>query len=896
MYLVHALRLLITMTRTLHKIYMFIDGQQEGSRIQKFIRQGEMNSLLKTCHTGLQEAFDVFKIESGDIVTNIRELLQHAPKKHQEVLSLIESLSDATGSDRASSINLAFSSAGTSCDTAGTEMDLAAVIGPHLGMKRGKGLTRAVVQHFASSPQSLLILDNFESLWEPIETRRDIEDFLSLLTDVEQLALVVGTLFVLSAFLKAFQITMRGAERPAKVQWSRPFLPPLRPLAQEAARKTFVDVADDFHDSILSRWEKEGTSIISDGLDRRSNLDLSISHSLSSPRMTALPDAQELLNLLSTLPDGLSDVELLRSKLLPGDLFGCKAALLRTSLAYNDDRKRIKVLVPIREYMQKFHPPSAHITSPLLKYFEQLLQADEIHFGTVSNSMTIPRIISNYANIQSMLRIGLHRNNPELVNLIYQTLIFNSFSIRNGRGRITVMEKIPDLLHKARDRTLEVSYITSILNAWAQHPIINPEALISKAMENLRDFENPDIKCAFHFAVSKYYQAHDDIPAAEKFHGMALSLAISTGNAKIQAQLLTGLATMKMNRGEYPAALRDVYSSQTLAKISGNFFVEAHALLIEGATWNSLGNYKNCVSLYKQAQNLLALCGMSGSQMDLWVRSDLAEAHRLKSEYVEAQYIRSQILDACGIQDQYLRAWTLMCIATIGAAIDVPEHDLRMNIELAKSTFRDFDCSEIYCDIILADLELREGNLGLAKSYLQKCLYPSLGNVAEYTAWCLERLGNGNSWRTTDWDSSWTTVFLVHSLKLKRRLGIHKALQYLGDVFLSHGDEHTACTLLIVALDGFTQMDVHRSRGECMLQLGDIAKGHENWQNAVDLWRTARPLFERSSQAKQIAQIDQRIANIGQDVPQSGTSACGGQSSKVHLCLDDERDVFHQSV
>jgi hypothetical protein len=73
--------------------------------------------------------------------------------------------------------------------------------------------------------------------------------------------------------------------------------------------------------------------------------------------------------------------------------------------------------------------------------------------------------------------------------------------------------------------------------------------------------------------------------------------------------------------------------------------------------------------------------------------------------------------------------------------------------------------------------------------------------------------------------SSWTTVFLVHSLRQKEKVGIHKALQFLGDVFLALGNEHTAIILFTIALDGFTQIDVHRSRAECMLQLGDISMG-----------------------------------------------------------------------
>jgi Cdc6-like AAA superfamily ATPase len=77
------------------------------------------------------------------------------------------------------------------CDAAATKVELAALIGAHLGLKPGQDLTQAVVQHFSHSPPSLLILDNLESLWESRELRTDIEEFLSLLTDVGHLALMV---------------------------------------------------------------------------------------------------------------------------------------------------------------------------------------------------------------------------------------------------------------------------------------------------------------------------------------------------------------------------------------------------------------------------------------------------------------------------------------------------------------------------------------------------------------------------------------------------------------------------------------------------------------------------------------------------------------------------------
>ncbi|KAJ7779643.1 P-loop containing nucleoside triphosphate hydrolase protein, partial [Mycena metata] len=309
------------------------------------------------------------------------------------------------------------------CDIASSKPELAGLIGAHLGMKPGKDLTQAVLQHFSSSPPSLLILDNLETVWEPPKSRKDIEEFLSLLTDINSLALV---------------ITMRGAERPSKVQWTRPFLLPLPPLALHAARRMFIDIADDKHSveemdqllaladgmplsisllahlvdmegckEILSRWEVEKTSLISDGYDRRSNLELSISLSLTSPRIASTPQAQDLLALLSMLPDGLSDVELKQTKFPTTDILGCKVVLLRTALAYSDGHKRLKVLVPIREYMQKLFPPTDQMIQPMFKHYHELLESYRATVGTRLGTIPIDRITSNYTNIQNILQNGL---------------------------------------------------------------------------------------------------------------------------------------------------------------------------------------------------------------------------------------------------------------------------------------------------------------------------------------------------------------------------------------------------------------------------------------------------------------------------------------------------------
>jgi hypothetical protein len=80
------------------------------------------------------------------------------------------------------------------CDSATTSVELAAVVGSNAGLEPGQDLTKTVVQHFSNAPPCLLVLDNLESTWEKPESRGAVEEFLSLLTGVPQLALMVSHL------------------------------------------------------------------------------------------------------------------------------------------------------------------------------------------------------------------------------------------------------------------------------------------------------------------------------------------------------------------------------------------------------------------------------------------------------------------------------------------------------------------------------------------------------------------------------------------------------------------------------------------------------------------------------------------------------------------------------
>ncbi|KAJ6473011.1 P-loop containing nucleoside triphosphate hydrolase protein, partial [Mycena sanguinolenta] len=310
-----------------------------------------------------------------------------------------------------------------SCESATTSVEIAGFIGAHLGLKPGKDLTKSVLRSLMRRSICLLILDNLETAWDPLESRSGTEDLLSHLTDIPHLALLV---------------TMRGAKHPSKVRWTRPFLPPLSPLSPEAAQQIFQEIAEDVHEpkdidqllqftdnmplavdlmahlvaaegcsSILAQLETEKTSLLSKGSDKRSNLDASIALSLSSPRLTMQTGAMDLLRLLSILPDGLSDAELIQSSLGIPQILACKSVLLSTSLAYLDAKKRLKSLVPIREYLQHFHPVAPSIVQLLQRFFHSLLNTYMKYQGSSQFTNIMRDITLNLGNIHQILSRAL---------------------------------------------------------------------------------------------------------------------------------------------------------------------------------------------------------------------------------------------------------------------------------------------------------------------------------------------------------------------------------------------------------------------------------------------------------------------------------------------------------
>ncbi|KZS92696.1 hypothetical protein SISNIDRAFT_509728, partial [Sistotremastrum niveocremeum HHB9708] len=205
----------------------------------------------------------------------------------------------------------------------------------------------------------LIFLDNFETPWEPPSTRGQVEEILSNLAGTPNVTIL---------------LTMRGAERPYGVPWSRPFLPPVSTLDNDSARKLFLmmsdvpeddptlfellDALDNLPLALLKRWKMERTAMLNRGDENRlTNLDVSIQVSLSSERLQISPITLSLLQILSMLPDGAHTSELVAMSINHQDVPGAITILRQVALVQESGSTgRIRMLSPVREHLRSYYP------------------------------------------------------------------------------------------------------------------------------------------------------------------------------------------------------------------------------------------------------------------------------------------------------------------------------------------------------------------------------------------------------------------------------------------------------------------------------------------------------------------------------------------------------------
>jgi tetratricopeptide (TPR) repeat protein len=292
----------------------------------------------------------------------------------------------------------------------------------------------------------------------------------------------------------------------------------------------------------------------------------------------------------------------------------------------------------------------------------------------------------------------------------------------------------------------------------------------------------------------------------------------------------------------------------------GDKRIQASAKNVESEIQLSLGNLLCAQQLCQDAAELNPTMKPSFDEL-------LALILLEKTEYREAHTLFHGILERRSSSKPRI-ADTVMCELNLaitciemGAEVGVIDGHLGA-VRTQCTTFVTWASGILSCDAVAAQVQLLQGNIPLAREALERCLSSSQETKdAQVTGFCLTLLADiQNGMHSPLATMKWAVVYLAFGMTTKNKIFTTKALRCIGDLLVT--EYETALNLFSAALDAFTFMDIHRDRADCMVRMAEIFESRGEMEKCVDLWRKARPLYERSCQEKEIIKIDAKLRSM----------------------------------
>jgi len=252
-----------------------------------------------------------------------------------------------------------------------------------LGLQVSGDLVTAVITRLIAMPRTLLVLDNFETVWlangAPVTA---IEELLGRLAQIPSLSLI---------------ITCRGIVLPQLVQWSNSDTAALEPFSPEAALKTFQDrlgcrltsededIAKELLTAVdnmplavtllgqlarrgssvselMDRWNREHSALLrTHNIGRINNVEVSVK--LSITMVSSADDSGESLHLLSVccmLPDGLHPEVFEKMRTHFRHIDRARNTLTAYALASLSIDRVFKTFSPVRHFVLENHPAQSN--------------------------------------------------------------------------------------------------------------------------------------------------------------------------------------------------------------------------------------------------------------------------------------------------------------------------------------------------------------------------------------------------------------------------------------------------------------------------------------------------------------------------------------------------------
>jgi tetratricopeptide (TPR) repeat protein len=449
-----------------------------------------------------------------------------------------------------------------SCESVISSGALLIELGKTLGLL--KGGTDALWSHIhtmLSSTDTIICFDNFESPWDQdVEVKHPVEELLSRVTELSRVTVL---------------ITMRGAERPARTQWTRPFLKPLKTLDHDAAKEIWQAIAENydiFSEKLIEavdhvplaidllshlsqvtppallwkEWNSKKTKAVQTGQEHRlSNLEYSIKLSIDSGRMKANLSAKNLLGVLCILPDGLYMKHLSKfDNMLVGiDMTSCLQTLLQCSLIkLNEERYQPHPIIRhhclnkgMLSLEHKAVIESFYITLALCNHYE-------------ASSEVYGEMVLEANNTKATLLGLLDSNYEDESTLINASTIFTEFCVSIGDHSDKVISQAVKFVQRnsgARALLIKIFYEWGCLCYYASH--------LEKAKEKLQEAEklcllsldaNSQLYVSILIFLGNVHMMQDALNDAEACYQRALSNCKDRNDIYMQGVLYSRLGEL----------------------------------------------------------------------------------------------------------------------------------------------------------------------------------------------------------------------------------------------------------------------------------------------------------------------------------------------------------------
>jgi tetratricopeptide (TPR) repeat protein len=696
-----------------------------------------------------------------------------------------------------------------------------------------------------SVPLTLLLLDNFETVWNINSERGRVTNVLREIENANNVSLV---------------ITMRGIVPPVVIRWTR--FDCLNPLSHPDAKRVFLAINPSMNDPdrrdkecldtlltemdcvplairlvaqvsigfspqyMLNRWRKETTVILHAGEElpvRLESVDVSISLSLAALDIKNNPETVQLLGILSQLPDGLHRWEE-RLPVVAAGLLKVRhlVYLLRKIALLFTTGSTLKVLSPIKHFINLYHEVDSNHIRVLQNYFWDLIHTHAVLSMEPGFDRGKKILEADMGNIRSLVKNAMQSHpSPELVEVV-----------------------------------LEISKFQMITNPSTQllYDIIPLAKHVQSAIQEARVLQTLGI--ILHIQT-KYAEASEILTKAQ-------TQFLDIGNVRGAAQCSQSLGNIFRMLCQYTEASNILTEARTQFLNIGDALGAAQCSRSMGDILYMQAKYTEASNILREAQtqfltigDVLGAAQCSQSMGDiLYNQAKYMEASRILTK-VQTQFLDIGNVHGVAQCSQSLgNILRMLCQYTEASNILMEARTQFLNIGDALGAAQ---CSQSMGDILYNQAKYMEASRILTKAQTH---FLDIGNVRG-AAQCSQSLGNilyvlGKYTEASNILREAQTQFLT----IGDALGAAQCSQNMGDILYNQAKYAEAFKILTEAQTQFLDISNVHGTAQGLQSLGYILYMLGKYTGASNILREARTQFRDIGNVCGAAQCSQNLGNI----------------------------------